>query len=58
MIGTEPYTDKYIMERLEIMSKVAVVYWSGTGNTATGVIFRGLPLSGLRRDVTLRCCRM
>ena len=81
MIGTEQYTDKYIMERMEIMSKVAVVYWSGTGNTAamatavaegaqengceagripadrtaTGVIFRGLPLSGLRRDVTLRC---
>ncbi len=129
MIGTEQYTDKYIMERMEIMSKVAVVYWSGTGNTAamatavaegaqekgaevslmfcgefgaermddfdavafgcpsmgseqleegdfepmftacegklagkrglwrwtaTGVIFRGLPLSGLRRDVTLR----
>ena len=34
MIGTEQYTDKYIMERMEIMSKVAVVYWSGTGNTA------------------------
>ncbi len=39
MIGTEQYTDKYIMERMEIMSKVAVVYWSGTGNTATGVSF-------------------
>ena len=34
MIGTEQYTDKYIMESMEIMSKVAVVYWSGTGNTA------------------------
>ena len=34
MIGTEQYTDKYIMERMEIMSKVAVVYWSGTANTA------------------------
>lgn len=34
MIGTEQYIDKYIMERMEIMNKVAVVYWSGTGNTA------------------------
>ena len=34
MIYTEKSTDKYIMERMEkFMSKVAVVYWSGTGNT-------------------------
>ena len=35
MIYTEKSTDKYIMERRmeKFMSKVAVVYWSGTGNT-------------------------
>ncbi len=35
MIYTEKSTNKYRMERMEkFMSKVAVIYWSGTGNTA------------------------
>ena len=34
MIYAEKSTNKYIRERMEkFMSKVAVVYWSGTGNT-------------------------
>ena len=57
MIYAEKSTNKYIRERMEkFMSKVAVVYWSGTRNTAAmaTAVAEGVQEKGV--EVSLMFC--